>query len=217
MKLGCMGCLILLIVLLVAIVLGVAGILYLSANIYGSPEVVLTPFTQSDGFAAQQKFFEVLRRETGRSSRQDPIVLTDREATAFLSRHLEQSAGLPLAPITVRFLRREILIQGRTQLRNLLQGPPFAQLLPYLPEQRLNQPVWITLRGPISVESGVGGSAARYGKIAVTEFALGKQPVNSWLLTIMMGPSSVYLLRWQVPSNVESVEIEEGQLVIRTR
>jgi hypothetical protein len=217
MRLGCIGCLLLVIVLLIATVLGVAGILFLSANIYGSPEVILTPFTQSDGVAAQQKLYEVLRRETGRSSRQDPIVLTDREATAFLSRYLEQSAGLPLAPITVRFLRREILIQGRTPLRNLLQGSPFAQLLPYLPEHRLNQPVWITLRGPITVESGIGGRAARHGKIAVTEFALGRQPVNSWLLTIMMEPSNMHLLRWQVPSNVDSVEIEEGQLVIRTR
>src|SRR6266508_4160827 len=181
MKLGCMGCMVLVIVLVIAIVLGVAGTLFLSANIYGSPEVVLVPFTSSDGFAAQQKLFEVLRRESGRSSRQDPIVLTDREATAFLSKYLEQTAGLPLAPITVRFIRREILIQGRTPLRHLLQGPPFAQLVPYLPEQRVNQ------------------------------------PVNTWLLTFMMGPSSMYLLRWQVPSNVERVEIEDGQLVIRTR
>lgn len=217
MKLGCMGCMVLVIVLVIAVVLGVAGTLFLSANIHDSPEVVLVPFTSSDGFAAQQKLFEVLRRESGRSGRQDPIVLTDREATAFLSKYLEQTAGLPLAPIAVRFTRREILIQGRTPLRNLLQGPPFAQLAPYLPEQRLNQPVWITLRGPINVESGIVGSAARYGKIAVTEFALGKQPVNTWLLTLMMGPSSMYLLRWQVPSNVERVEIEDGQLVIRTR
>ncbi len=79
------------------------------------------------------------------------------------------------------------------------------------------QLVWVTLRGRLSVESGIGGGAARYGKISVTEFALGKQPVNSWLLTIMMGPSGVSLLRWQVPPNIESVDIDEGQVVIRTR
>jgi len=33
----------------------------------------------------------------------------------------------------------------------------------------------------------------------------------------MMGPSSTHLLRWQVPPIVESIDIEEGQLVIRTR
>ncbi|HET8575528.1 MAG TPA: hypothetical protein VFO18_00405 [Methylomirabilota bacterium] len=217
MRLGCLGCLVLVIFIILATVLGVAGVLFMSGNIYGTPDFIPTPFSRSDGFAAQQKLFEVVQRESGRSSRQDPIVLTDREVTAFLARHLEQNAGLPLSPLGARFLKREMLIQGRTPLRNLLQGPPFAQLVPFLPEERMNQPVWVTVRGRISVESGLGGGAARYAKFVVSDFALGKQPVSSWLLTIMMGPSSVYLLRWQVPPNVESVDIDEGQVVIRTR
>jgi len=77
--------------------------------------------------------------------------------------------------------------------------------------------VWVTLRGRLSVDSSIGSGAARYGKVSLTGFSLGKQPVSGWLLTIMMGPSSTHLLRWQVPPIVESIDIEEGQLVIRTR
>lgn len=216
MRLGCIGCL-LLIILILIVLLAAAGILFLSANIYGVPDVAETEFTRSDGYAAQQKIFEVLQRESGRSSRKDPIVLSDREVNAFLSRHLSQSVGLPLSPLSVRFTRGEALVQGRTPLRKLLQGPPFAQLLPYISDQRLDRPVWVTVRGRLSVDSSIGSSAARYGKVSLTSLWLGKQPVSGWLLTIMMGPSSAYLLRWQVPSIVESIDIEEGQLVIRTR
>ncbi len=216
MRLGCIGCL-LVIILILVVLLVAAGIIFLSANIYGVPEVALTEFTRSDGYAAQQKLFEVLQRESGRSSRREPIVLSDREVNAFLSNHLSRSAGLPLSPLSVRFSRGEALVQGRTPLRKLLQGPPFAQLLPYIPDQRLDRPVWVTLRGRLSVDSSIGSGAARYGKVSVTGFSLGKQPVSSWLLTIMMGPSSTHLLRWQVPPIVESIDVEEGQVVIRTR
>lgn len=216
MRLGCIGCL-LVIILILVVLLAAAGILFLSANIYGVPEVVVTDFTRSDGYAAQQKLFEVLQRESGRSSRKDPIVLSDREVSAFLSNHLSRSAGLPLSPLSVRFTRGEALVQGRTPLRKLLQGPPFAQLLPYIPDQRLDRPVWVTLQGRLSVDSSIGSGAARYGKVSLTSLRLGKQPVSGWLLTIMMGPSSTYLLRWQVPPIVESIDIEEGQVVIRTR
>ncbi len=216
MRLGCIGCL-LLIILILVVVLATAGILFLSANIYGVPEVVQTEFTRSDGYAAQQKLFEVLQRQSGRSSRKDPLVLSDREVNAFLSRHLAQSAGLPLSPLGVRFSGKEALVQGRTPLRNLLQGPPFAQLLPYISDQRLDRPVWVSVRGRLSVDSGIGSGAARYGKVSLTDLTLGKQPVGSWLLTVMMGPSSTYLLRWQVPPIVESIDIQDGQLVITTR
>jgi len=216
MRLGCIGCL-LVIILILVVLLAAAGVLFLSANIYGVPDVVETPFSRSDGYAAQQKIFEVLQRESGRSSRKDPIVLSNREVNAFLSNHLSKSAGLPLSPLSVHFSRGEALVQGRTPLRKLLQGPPFAQLLPYIPDQRLDRPVWVTLRGRLSVDSSIGSGAARYGKVSLTGFSLGKQPVSGWLLTIMMGPSSTHLLRWQVPPIVESIDIEEGQLVIRTR
>src|SRR6185369_18011209 len=121
---GCFGCVAVIVALLVIAVVGL-GVIFLSTNIFGPPEVKPVSFTKSDGYAAQQKLFEVASRQSGRSSRKDPLVITEPEANAFLSRHLDQS-GLPLSPIVVRFTQGEILAQGQTALRNLLKGPPFA-------------------------------------------------------------------------------------------
>src|SRR3972149_6538914 len=113
MRLGCIGCL-LVIILILVVLLAAAGVLFLSANIYGVPDVVETPFSRSDGYAAQQKIFEVLQRESGRSSRRDPIARSSREVTAFLSHRLATSAGLGAAPVSVPYSRGEALVQGRT-------------------------------------------------------------------------------------------------------
>ncbi len=212
MRLGCFGCFVLVIVVLAVLVLA-GGILFLSANIFRSPDVRPVSFSRGDGYSAQQKLYEVELRQSGRSSRKDPIILTEREANAFLSRHLAEAAGIPLSPLVVRFDKGQFFAQGQTALRNILQGPPFGYLLPYIPDKRLDQPVWITVRGRISVEGG----ATRYGTVTLTELILGRQPVHSYLLYVMMGPSGAGLFHWPVPAAVESVQMEEGQAIIRTR
>lgn len=212
MKLGCFGCLALIVAILVIVVVGL-GIIFLSTNIFSTPDVRPVPFTKNDGYAAQKKLFEVASRQSGRSSRRDPILITEAEANAFLSRHLEQS-GLPLSPIVVRFTKGEILAQGQTAFRNLLKGPPFAQIAPYLSMRRLDEPAWVAVRGRIKIE-GTGNS--RHGSVEVTQFALGKQQLGSILLLLLMGPSGGGLLQWPVPAVVDEVRVGEGQLTITTR
>jgi hypothetical protein len=209
---GCLGCGALIVAILVIAVIGL-GIVLLSTNIFGPLEVKPVSFTKNDGYAAQQKLFEIASRQSGRSSRRDPLTLTEPEANAFLSRHLDQS-GLPLSPIVVRFAKGEILAQGQTSFRNLLKGPPFAQIAPYLSIKRLDEPVWVTVRGRIKIE-GTGNS--RHGSVEVTQFALGKQSLGSILLSLLMGPSGGGLLEWPVPAVVDQVRIGEGQLSITTR
>ena len=209
---GCFGCVAVIVVILVIAVVGL-GVIFLSTNIFGPVEVKPVSFTKSDGYAAQQKLFEVASRQSGRSSRRDPITITEPEANAFLSRHLDQS-GLPLSPIVVRFANGEILAQGQTAFRNLLKGPPFAQIAPYLSTKRLDEPVWVTVRGRIKIE-GTGNS--RHGSVEVTQFALGKQSLGSILLLLLMGPSGGGLFHWPVPAVVDEVRVGEGQLSITTR
>jgi hypothetical protein len=209
---GCLGCVALIVAILVIAVIGL-GIVLLSTNIFGPLEVKPVSFTKNDGYAAQQKLFEIASRQSGRSSRRDPLTLTEPEANAFLSSHLDQS-GLPLSPIVVRFAKGEILAQGQTSFRNLLKGPPFAQIAPYLSIKRLDEPVWVTVRGRIKIE-GTGNS--RHGSVEVTQFALGKQSLGSILLSLLMGPSGGGLLEWPVPAVVDQVRIGEGQLSITTR
>lgn len=212
MKLGCFGCLFMIVALLVIVVVILGGV-FLSTNIFTAPEARPVPFTRNDGYSAQQKLFEVASRQSGRSSRHDPINLTDAEANAFLSKHLDQS-GLPLSPIIVRFVRGEVLVQGQTPFRNLLKGFPFAQIAPYLSDRRLDEPVWVTVRGRIRIE---GSATSRQGSVEISEFALGKQHLGSFLLLLLMGPSGNGLLKWSVPGVVEDVRIGDGVLSIVTR
>src|ERR1044072_1039553 len=74
MKLGCFGCLFLIVALLVIVVVILGGI-FLSTNIFRPPEVRPVAFTRHDGYSAQQKLFEGVSRQSGRSSRHDPITL----------------------------------------------------------------------------------------------------------------------------------------------
>jgi hypothetical protein len=209
---GCFGCVAVIIVILVIAVVGL-GVVFLSTNILGPVEVKPVPFTRNDGYAAQQKLFEIASRQSGRSSRRDPITLTELEANAFLSRHLEKS-GLPLSPIVVRFANGEILAQGQTPFRNLLKGPPFAQIAPYLSTKKLDEPVWVTVGGRVKIE---GAGTSRHGRVEVTHFALGNQSLGSILLALLMGPSGGGLLEWPVPAVVDQVRVGEGQLSITTR
>ena len=152
-------------------------------------------FTKNDGYSAQQKLFEVALRQSGRSSRKDALIITEAEANAFLSRHLEKS-GLMLSPIAVRFTKGEIVVQGQTALRGLLKGPPFAQIAPYLPDKKLNEAVWVTVRGQIKID---GSGTSRQGSVEISDFALGKQQLSGVLLTVLMGPSGGGLLSGRCP------------------
>jgi len=215
MKLGCFGCFAL-VVLVLAVLVVTGGVLFLSVNILRSPDVQPVSFSRADGYAAQQKLYELVLRQAGRSGRRDPITLTEREVNAFLSRHLAEVAGVPLSPLTVRLDEDHLFAQGQTALRNLFQGPPFAYLLPYIPDRRLDQPVWVSVRARISIDAAAG-AATGYGTVTVTEFVLGRQPLNSFLLYVMLGPSGAGLFRWPVPGVVESIRIQSGQAIIRTR
>src|SRR2546426_11556527 len=215
MKLGCFGCFAL-VVLVLAVLVVTGGVLFLSINILRSPDVQPVSFSRADGYAAQQKLYELVLRQAGRSGRRDPITLTEREVNAFLSRHLAEVAGVPLSPLTVRLDEDHLFAQGQTALRNLFQGPPFAYLLPYIPDRRLDQPVWVSVRARISIDAAAG-AATGYGTVTVTEFVLGRQPLNSFLLYVMLGPSGAGLFRWPVPGVVESIRIQSGQAIIRTR
>jgi hypothetical protein len=215
MKVGCIGCFFLVIVVLAVLVLAV-GVLFISGNIFGSPDARPVTFSRADGYAAQQKLYEVVLRQAGRSSRKDPISLTEREASAFLSRHLGESARVPLSDLSVRFDSGRFTAQGQTPLRNLVQGPLFSYLVPYIPDKPLDQSVWVSIRGTINIETSATGTK-RYGQVTVTRFVLGRQPVSPLLLYVMMGPSGTGLLEWPVPEVVESVQIQEGHAIIRTR
>jgi hypothetical protein len=217
MRFGCFGCLALLVVVLVVVV-AVLGIVFLSGNITTPPDNVYpVRFTRSDGHSAQQKLFELVLRQSGRSSRQDPVVITEPEANGFLANHLAESADLPFSPMSVKFQNGHVEFRGQTPLRNLLQGPPFAQILPYVSDTRLDTPLWVTVKGRIVIEPAAASSSRAYGRMDVSEFALGKQELGAWLLSFMLGSTSSRIFRFQVPPLVQEVQVQDGRIVIVTR
>jgi len=215
MRLGCFGCFFLVVGILVLLILA-GGILFLSANVFDAPIVHQASFSKSDGYSAQQKLFEIASRQSGHSSRKDAIVLSEREVNAFLTNHLAETAGVPLAPLVVKFDKGRFMAQGRTPLRNLFRVPPLSTLVSYLPASRLSEPVWVTVRGQVVIEPAIGKSGGR-GEVHVAELEIGRQPVSSYLLYVMLGPSGGGLLRWPTPAVVESVQLEPGRATIRTR
>lgn len=216
MRLGCVAGLL---IALLIVIFGVAaaGAVFFSANIFDEPEVRVQPFTTADGYRAQQKLYEIILRDGQRSSRQEPIVFTERELNAFLSRHLIDAADISFSPISVALIADgTVEFRGKTALRNLMQGIPFAQLAPYMPRGGADQPVWVRLRGQLRLERSTVRRAREYGRFDVSEFALGTQPIGAWVLTLMLGQTRQRVLRWQVPNVVQNINVEEGRLVVRT-
>ena len=216
MKLGCAGCLILFVGLMfLAVVAG--GFLFLSGNIFEEPRFSPVEWLRADASSARSKLAEVVQRDVGHSGRQDPILLSEREVNALVALHLTETAGLRFDPFAIKLTKGQFVLQGRTTIGDLLQGPPFAQLAPQLPVAQLARPIWITARGDISVEPGEPGGRPGRARVDLTEFSLGKQPVGSWPFSIVMGPAGSRLLKWTVPGALRDVEIDDRRLVIRTR
>jgi hypothetical protein len=87
----------------------------------------------------------------------------------------------------------------------------------HIPAERLDQPVWVTVRGRFVIEHPRAKTGRAYARVDITEFALGKQPVGKWLLWLMLGQTGSKLLRFQVPAVVDSVQIDERRAIIRTQ
>jgi hypothetical protein len=215
MRLGCFGCLFLAVGLMfLAIVSG--GFLFLSGNIFEDPRFDPLEWSRADASTARAKLAEIALRDGGQSGRQDPILIGERELNALVARHLAEVGGIKFEPFALRLTRGQFVLQGRTVIGNLLQGPPFAQLASQFPAAQLNRPIWITARGYITVDPGEPGLRPGRARITLTEFTLGKQPVGTWPFYIVMGPTGAGLLRWAVPGTVRDVEIDDRRLVIRT-
>jgi hypothetical protein len=193
------------------------GFIFLSGNIFEDPRFDAVEWSRGDISGVRAKLSELVQRDAGHSGRQDPVVLSEREVNALVARHLAEAGGLRFDPFAVRLAQGQFVLQGRTSVGSLLQGPPFAQLAPQLPAAQLNRPIWITARGYVSVDPGQPGGKQGRARVVLTEFTLGKQPVGSWPFYIVMGPTGSGVLKWNVPGSVTDIEIDDRRVVIRTR
>lgn len=212
MRLGCLGCLAVLI--LVALV---AGSAWLAFRILQEPAFPVVPATAADGARAQQKIFEVVRRGAGRDgTNREPVVLSERELAAFLSRHLAEATDVPFSDIGLRLAASGIAeFKGRLPLRHLLTEPPLSAFAGAVPTAWLERPVWLRLGARAHIEPGTTRAQRRYLRLEVIEFAVGRQWLPTPFVRLLLDPATLRVLRWPVPDRVEAVTIEKGRVLIR--
>ncbi len=213
MRLGCLGCLTLLVILAL-----VGSTAWLVIQTLQEPEVVpIAAATVADGVRAQQKIFEVVRRGAQRGDKDaEPVVLTERELNAFLSRHLAEIAELPFTDIGLRLPGGGIAeFRARLELRHLMTEPPLPALARALPASWLQRRIWLDVRVRARLEPGVARRERRYLRLGVTEFAVGRQRLPTMLLRLLLNPAALRMLRWPVSGGIEAVTIEAGRVVIR--
>ena len=210
MKFGCLGCLGLLLVLGVVLLGGALALLF-GGSIFEVPALSKPTYSASDGYRAQDKLFEIVLRDSGRSPRRDPVVITDEELNAFLAAHLQQKEGLPISPLVVKLSSDTVEVRGQTAFKNLFKGFPFYFLPDRLPASTMDRPVWVTVRGTIWLDRETSRAARKYGRLEVKEFTLGNQDMGAWLLSLLLGQER---LRWEVPAIVEAIKIQDGRMLI---
>jgi hypothetical protein len=216
MRLGCGGCLGL-VIFLVSILASAGAGFYFAGAILHVPSVPKPDYTAVDGHRAQQKLFELLRRDSLRTPRQGPVVITERELNAFLASHLEENEGLPFSPLIVKLSPGKVEIQGQTRLKNLMQALPLRLLPAYLPASVFERPVWVTVRGAVRLHAVGAGGRRQYGRLEPSAFSLGSQPLGRWLLQALLGSREERLLRWPVPAGVDLISVEQERIVVTTR
>ena len=208
-RLGCLGCFPFLLVLAL-----VGGGVWAGFQVLRAPDFIAPPTTKTDGLRAQQKIFDVLRRSG--SGRSRSVALSEREVNAFLSRHLETS-DLALRNVAVRLSgdgRAELA--GQVPARDLLNVAPLSVLAGILPPSWLDRPVWLTLRTRATVEGGEGARERRHLRLDVERFWLGRLQLPEVLLRVLLDPAALRHLRWGLPSTIEDLRIERGQLILQS-
>ena len=210
MRLGCFGCLTVLILLAFV---GLAG--WGLAQVARTPAIAAPPTTAIDGQRAQQKIFVVMRRAHG--GRPTTVTLTDREVNAFLSRHLVGAGELPLKNLAVLLPSDgHAEIAGQIPVRQLLGDGAAATVGGLIPASWLEHPVWLSLRARVTLESGDGRRERRHLRLDVERFWLGRLPLPSFMLRVILDPLALRLLRWPMPDAIDGLRVEPGRLVIQT-
>ena len=122
----------LLILVLGALLVGVGGGLVLVRTLAWPSDAGRPASHPQAGLRVQSVLAQLLLREAGVSSRQDPLVLTDAEVNAFLLEHV-QVRDAPIWPVRVQIEPDGVELGGATTLTQLVTsalGPGVGGLVP---------------------------------------------------------------------------------------
>jgi hypothetical protein len=156
----------------------------------------------------QSVLAQLLLRDAGLSSRQDPLVLSAADVNAFLAGHVEVRDP-PVWPIQVWIDADGVGAGGVTRLERLVAAGMSARLRRVLPAAVRDCPLWVAASGRIVVREG------RAEFLAHTAW-IGRQRVPVAVLWRLLGGRPT-ALDWRMPRAVERVDVEPGRLLIHTR
>lgn len=160
------------------------------------------------GLRFQGVLAQLLLRESGLSSRVDPLSLTTAEVNTFLTHHVEVRDP-PVWPVSVRLEGGRVELGGATTLGRLGAAGLGAGLGSILPGRLADLPVWVAVSGQVAVREGRGEFLARTA-------AIGRQRVPVTALWRLLGGRPRALV-WRMPRIVDRIDIEPGRLLIHTR
>jgi hypothetical protein len=180
-----------------------------------TPDMAATQTSPADGFRAQQKLFEIMRR--ARTGRTHTVEMSEREVNAFLARHLADSAGQPLSHLATRLHgdgRAEIT--GQVPWRTLLDVPPLSFLMQIVPASWLDKGAWISVLSRVEVERAERARERRVLRFDVDTWWLGRLRLPEFMLRVLLDPGALRLLRTSLPDGIEAIRVEEGRLLVVT-
>jgi hypothetical protein len=189
-----------------AIAVLVAGAAWAVMRMLDTPALEPVRYAPSDGVRAQQKILDLVRRR----ARPGGVVLTEAELNAFVSRHLDP-ADLPLRDPVIRLHGDDVVeIAGTLPLARLLHESPLGNLTDALPAGWLARPVWLTVLARTTVVT----EPRRVLRLDPQRVTIGRQRVPVILLRLVLDPSSLRLTRIGLPTEIRSVRIEPGRVLI---
>jgi len=195
--------------ILVALSLGGATVTLLTRCLAWPEDTGPVESDPQAGFRVEGVLAQLLLREAGLSSRQEPLILAADEVNAFLARHVEVRDS-PVWPVRVRIYPMEVELGGPTTLGRLIEAGVAQPLAWLLPKALADRPVWIATRGTVAITSS--GRA----EFVPNRAAIGRQGLPLALFWSVVGGRPRRLV-WRMPRVVERVEIQPGRLVIHTR
>jgi hypothetical protein len=117
-----------------------------------------------------------------------------------------------LAGLSARLVGEDRLeLSARSPMGQVLEEAALGALADMLPASWRARPVRLRVGARLRVEEG----PPRQLRLEVDEFAVGRQPLPTPTLRLLVDPATVGLLRWRLPEHIERVGIEPGRVVIR--
>jgi hypothetical protein len=207
MRLGCSGCLTTIVVVALGILL-LGGLVGAAVRMLALPDGTDPVTSAADGRRAQQKLFDL----AGKPRRGEAVALSEPEVNALLARHLVEAGGVRLAGLSARLVGEDRLeLSARSPMGQVLEEAALGALADMLPASWRARPVRLRVGARLRVEEG----PPRQLRLEVDEFAVGRQPLPTPTLRLLVDPATVGLLRWRLPEHIERVGIEPGRVVIR--